>query len=175
VLAIDPGFAIAGWALVRLASKPKNDWVSSVGLIRTSSDAKKRHVLQAEDNIRRTREVIAAIRKLRRANGVCAICIEAFSPVRSSGVAAKLGHVYGAIAAYTEFASLPLIAASPQQVKRAVLGKQSGSEEEMEKALAKYAPTNMASLPKSMANHAWDAIGVFIACRESDVMLALRR
>lgn len=153
-----------------------------MGLIRTDKSDKKLRLRQADDNFARTQKIVIELDRLVAKYDIRLICFEAFSPVRSASVAAQLGHSYGAIAALVTLRGLPVASVTPQETRKAfgaaskdeiaetvyVRHKKAGKE-----AMIRFAKDFKRN--EANHNHAWDSIGVFEACKESSIILALRR
>lgn len=179
VLCLDPGFEWVGWSVVAL----EHPMICEMGVYRTQKSNKKLNVRDADDNFRRLREIAFQIEHLRAKWSVRAVCMEAYSPVRSSSVGAKLGGVYGILAAICETSKLPCVSISPQETRQRLKAESkdgvasvvrarfidTASRRTMSVFEAKHAEA------KAERVHAWDSLGVFIACESSDVLLALAR
>lgn len=173
ILALDPGFRSVGFAVLAIATNDVS--LVKAGVIRTESSAKKRRVLATEDNMRRAREIYLEIDELTNprsgAYEVKALCAEAMSFPRNASAAAKVAICWGVIASIVEIQSLPLIQASPQEVKKYVTGKKDASKEEVEAAVCRLLPeaSTVISLPKTLKEHAYDAVAVGLTCLNSDI------
>lgn len=155
-----------------------------MGLVRTiKASTKRMKVRQADDSFRCAGELAAELIGIIDQYKPKAICIESFSPPRHASVAGKMGHVYGVIATLGEIYELPVVAATPTEVRRAV---RSSSKEKgaVERYLRRY--FNQTS-PKAIArfehewrrnkanhNHTWDAVAVYEAVKRSEVIRAIR-
>ena len=179
VLCLDPGFEWFGWSVVELRLHGEVV-ICDMGLIRTEKSNKKLNVRDADDNFRRWRDISTQLELLRKDWCVRVVCMEAYSPVRSSSVAAKLGGVYGILSAVCEISKVPVLSISPQEVRRK-LG--ATSKEAVAFAVkARFSDSTSAACirrfegqyKKVKANHthAWDSLGVFIACEGSDLIRA---
>lgn len=180
VLCLDPGFEWVGWSIVSVQGRVS--MLCEMGVHHTEKSNKKLNVRDADDNFRRWRDIASRIAGLREKWDVSAVCMEAYSPVRSSSVAAKLGGVYGMLAAICEVSKLPCISVSPQETRRRLKAESKGDVKGM--VQARFIDTasrramsvfEAAHGAKAEHNHAWDSLGVFIACESSDVLLALAR
>jgi Holliday junction resolvasome RuvABC endonuclease subunit len=154
------------------------DRLISLGVLRTEKSSKKQNVLAAADNFRRAREIGRALARILLENNVDAICAEAMSFPRSSSVAAKMAMCWGVLAQLCEALCLPLVQASPKDIKRAVTGSAAASKDDVQAALSSRFPDAVGlvgSIPRSFHEHAFDAVGAVVACRGSEVLAALGR
>jgi Holliday junction resolvasome RuvABC endonuclease subunit len=201
VLGIDPGFASLGFAVVELGestSAPYGaglithaDMVVQIGVLRTKKSAKKQRVLSADDNIRRGRELALPIRGLfdcgsmmpvKGGQGISAlfaandkirlVCAEKMSFPRSSSAAAKVAMAWGMIISNLELRGLPLVQATPQEVKARTVGKATASKEEVQAAMirrfGKGLLRMLKTVPPSEHEHAFDALASVVACLDSE-------
>ena len=178
LLGIDAGFASIGYSIVELGDRC--DRVVEMGLIRTEPSSKKRKVLAAEDNVRRTREIAKALIQLHCSHKPKALCCETMSFPRNSSSAAKMAMFWGVLIALAHTWGLPIIQATPQEIKKACCGAKNASKDEVEAALRKRYRTTpwidlLDGMPPSLHNHAWDALGATATCLDSDTILLLRQ
>ena len=116
-LNVDPGFNWLGWSVTELHGDI--DVVLAMGLIRTEASSKKRNVRTADDSFRRGRELSEELVTVMNLHKPDAICFESMSHVRSSSSMAKVGMCYGALTMLVTVARLPVVAATPNEVKKA--------------------------------------------------------
>lgn len=194
ILGLDPGFASLGFAVLKLeATGPE---VATLGVLRTKKSDKKMRVLAADDNIRRSREIIRPLDNLfvagntdyvhRTYGGLfenrsqtTMVCAEKMSFPRNASAAAKMAMSWGMIVALLERYQLPLLQASPQDVKRRVTGKATATKDDVEKALCKRFGRGLrrmvSALPKGEHEHAFDALASAVACLDSEEGRAMLR
>lgn len=177
VLGIDGGLANMGWAVVRL--DPVGETVLAMGVIRTEKSDRKRKVLASDDTDRRAAEIANQLVQLRNEYLFRAVCSESMSFPRSSSVAAKLGVARGVVAAFAAAYRLPMVAESPQGIKKAVAGQKNASKEQVGGALwGRYGTRTLCALldgvPESHQEHPYDALAAIVACLSSDVLVTLR-
>lgn len=187
VLSTDPGFAAMGLTLVKLDRDPKHDEILTLQVFRTQKSNKKQKVLAAEDNVRRGRELVRLTHpwiSKKYGSDLIAISAEAMSFPRSSSAAAKLAMAWGMIVTFAELHQLPILQASPKEIKKATTGKSSATKEDVEESLKikyglkegdKVLKEFYRSTPASLREHAWDALGAFVACQESEAILLARK
>ena len=119
VLGIDTGLANYGFAVVEFIT-PTEMRLDRVGEVTTKKSSKKANVLAASDNVRRAREIYRALDPVFAEVGV--ICMESQSWPRNASAIGKLGLSFCVTAALAERHGLPVIAASPQAIKKASPG-----------------------------------------------------
>jgi len=176
LLAIDPGFAALGIALVTVEQRVAGKLtfhVEAAKLIETTKDDRKSTVLAADDNVIR---LLALHGKLaafyeeafaptnpHRHLPLRALCAEGQSWPRSASVAAKVGMAWGVLASFAASYALPVFQLSPQKVKKQLCGKLSASKEEV--AAEVHRRTGFAALdvPASKREHLFDAVAVALA------------
>jgi citrate lyase beta subunit len=156
-----------------------------MGCIQTKKDQRK--VLVSLDNSRRTQIITLELRDLiwkMAITGVAmpktepvrlvdAIAIESMSAPRNAGAAAKLSRVGGVIDAISALWEIPVIQASPQDIKEAVTGSRKASKALMETTLSKRYPevlTALEDVPMSRREHPYDALGAIVASLGSEVV-----
>lgn len=168
LLGIDGGLATFGAARYRVERGELH--LAEVATFRTAKSAKKRTVLASDDNVRRCRELVRAIKAFCEPAPPAAICAEAMSFPRSASVAAKMAMAWGAVAALAEAWRCPIVQASPQQIKTALCGNAKASKEDVQAAVELRFPG--VAWPRKAADveHAADAAAAVLACCESDVV-----
>lgn len=178
VLGIDPGFASIGIALVRLL--PESEEIEYLGLIRTEKSSAKRKVLAADDNFQRSRLISRRLIELMD-RGVSLVCAESMSFPRNASAAAKMSLCWGALAALAELRQLPVVQASPSEIKKKVCGEKTASKEDVEAAMVRrYGGgvekfLNASGVTKTTREHPVDALAAVVACLDSEVVRMARR
>ncbi len=173
LLGIDPGFSKFGVAAVELGATDRLLWAMT---LTTEASPKKRAVLASDDNVRRARELTCGLQKLVALHKPEALCVESQSWPRNAGSSAKVGIAWGVIVAVAVAYSVPIVQASPQQVKKALTGKRNASKEEVQRGVEAYFgglidwPTR-----KEDVEHAADAAAAVIACMPSETIQMARR
>ncbi len=176
VLGVDPGFASLGWCVLEV--RRKGEYLVSAGVFRTEPSGKKRLVLAADDNVRRSRLIAGHLDSLLR-NGVQIIAAESMSHVRGASASAKVGNAWGVIATLAHVHGLPIAQLSPQAIKASVATKASASKQEVADAVVKrygreHVIKVLDGVTASQREHAYDAIGAAIACLDHDVIRLAR-
>lgn len=176
-LGIDPGFASLGLAAVELpalsvAATPRvpRCWVE-----RTEPSAKKRDVRASEDLVRRCRELAVALERAIAEWHPAVACAETMSWPRDQKAATRVALAWGIIAAVLERHGIPLVQASPQEVKKALCGRKDASKDDVQLAVENAVEAVTWPAQKTLHEHAADAIAVVLACRDSELLRALRR
>ena len=181
-LGCDPGLAKFGWALVELGDK----WsILEVGCIETVSGTATAGVTASEDLARRGRQLHAEILLALANHSIhpAIICAEAMSYPRVPGKGGKgstimpkpvaqLGYAWGVICALSnELDGAPVCHASPQAIKKAICGAANASKAQVQAQLeAMYGARIFEGLNKGKVDHASDALGAVVACRNQEAM-----
>jgi Holliday junction resolvasome RuvABC endonuclease subunit len=197
IVGVDPGLAELGWAVVdirdagRRLRNPRDAHpprlhngarmqIVEMGVLRSAPSAKKRRVGAADDVLRRARELHTSLSRIVGPE-VDLICAEQMSHPRNASSAAKVAVVWGLLVAIAQERRIPLLQASPQEVKRAMTGAKNSSKEEVAAAL-RWRWTDAAcadalrGVPDGMTNHAYDALAAIEAVLETDdVRMIMRR
>lgn len=178
VMGIDPGFAAFGIAKVEV--RPARDGGLDVlaletRVLRTAPSAKKAAVRSSEDLVRRCGELVLGIEAAVQDWKPLALAGETMSWPRDLRAATRVALAWGVIAAIASRYSLPVVQASPQDVKKALVGSKSASKEEIIGAVLARWPH--LELPKqtTLHEHAADAAAVVYACRDSQVITMAAR
>lgn len=179
-LGIDPGLAHFGWGLVAVADGKLD--VVSAGCFVTEKSDKKRKVLSADDNVRRAQQLARSLMNLVviKGNAIRIICAESMSAPRHSSSAAKLSLSWGVVSALSVVYGIPLVQASPQEIKLAATGKRNASKEDIQEAMRRELPGAEAAVSKTVTRkddleHPYDALAAVWACRHSQLAIAMAR
>lgn len=183
VIGFDPGIANFGYSIIELGSVSGLDRVIAGGIVRTKKSDKKRLVRAAEDNVERGREVAKVVLEQFRIFGperFVAICAEAMSFPRNSSAAAKMAMTWGIIETVSVMYDLPIMQATPKELKKAVAVNPMASKEDIIKALSKRFGAKMVApfvekLPESIWEHFFDSLGTIVACYETDTFRLARK
>jgi len=174
VLGIDPGFAKIGCAVVSGERMGKYQ-VEHGGIITTEKMAKKKRcgLRVTNEDVFRHRKIWTALDAVRREYDVYAVGTEAYvvdgRGGRGKNSAAKTLGVYGGILWWSfccGFHAAPFI---PQDLKRRFCGKQSGTKEEVIRALSRIVDgfdEKRMKICESDQEHFADAVGVAILMLE---------
>lgn len=187
ILGVDPGFSNVGWCVI--GYQDTHMIPLTFGVIRTEKSNAKREVRAADDNLRRAREIADAVMKLylgyRDPSGVewkpkC-VCAEAMSFPRNASAAAKVAMTWGVFATCSTVLQTPIVQATPQEVRRSLLGfiGKKASKDEVRDAVLKRFPSlkdheAWTSIPSSLHEHVYDSFAAALACQDSEVVRMLR-
>jgi Holliday junction resolvasome RuvABC endonuclease subunit len=168
VLGIDCGFGSLGWAVADCS----NGIIRPIlcGVLTTEKSSKKQNVKATEDNIRRAQDLYSGLRNLIESEQVSLIATETMSWPRNAGVVAKMGIAWGVIASVAGQYAIPIIQASPMEIKRKVAGDGKASKERMIQAIQVAFPYLGLPHQLGLQEHAADAVGAIIACQDSELM-----
>jgi len=177
VLGMDPGFASLGWAVLSLDGDAVQ--LVAMGIIRTKKDTRKQSVLASDDNLVRAREISRALQALCDKHRIAVICSESMSYPRNAAAAAKVAITWGVLAAISEMRKLPVVQASPQQVKKRTAGSVTASKLEISAHVKKVfgkseVESFLSGAPATQHEHALDAAAVVLACLDSEVLRMAR-
>lgn len=173
VLGIDSGLASCGVALVRL--QPASEELVGVHVFTSKPSQRKLEVRSADDTGRRARE-LAAFLELQFDNPEpVALALEAPSWPRNAGCAAKLGVAFGVAFALAELHRIPVVMASPQDVKQAVCGSKVATKDDVIAAVETRFPSILWPPQTTLWEHAADAVAVVLACLDAEVIRMARR
>lgn len=177
-LGVDPGLSTCGVAIVRVDEA--HEYAEELRTITTTPSPKKRNVLANDDVFRRSREIVRVLRVY--AANAHVICFEAWSPVRNAGAAQKVARTYGALAAICEEFDIPVVAPTPQQIKKKLTGRRDASKDDVRIALQARFDRNRdvftrfdANTPKTKREHGYDALGVVVASLDSEILRVARK
>jgi len=184
-LTCDPGFGNFGWAIVAWDSESRSNTLCDMGVITTKKAKKKQRVLATEDNFARLREIATKLHGLVLEHDVRVVSFEAFSmPMKANkSNLTKIGMPYGALAMLATARDVAVVMLTPQAIKKELCGKISASKEEVRTEVLRVlaAPRHQPVLkifdkqtPKAQHEHGYDALAVYLAAQNSEVMRALR-
>ncbi len=157
-----------------------------LGSFTTAKSDKKRAVRAADDNVRRAREIAAWFSEMTRETPTfpapALVCAEAMSFPRNASNAAKMAMTWGVLVARLHELRLPLLQASPKEVKVAACGDGSASKLDVQRAMRKrFGPRafdracEAGRFPAGLLEHPVDALATICACLETDLVRMLRR
>lgn len=173
VLGVDPGFAKLGLAGVEL---PKHGhrfmWTKA---FETKKSAKKREILATEDNVRRSQEIFDEFYRVTGEPGLVAICTESQSWPRNASAIAKLGMFWGVLGSISRVRELPVIQATPTQIKWGATRDRKATKESVQKAIEGHFPGLVWPEAKTHKEHCADALGAIFTCLGHNSIVTARR
>ncbi len=173
VLGIDSGLASCGVALVRL--RPAGEELLKVQVFTSKPSDRKLEVRAADDTGRRARELGAFLeQRIAEAHPV-AIALEAPSWPRNAGSAAKLGVAFGVVFGLAELHRLPIVMATPMDVKLSATGSKVATKDDVIQAVETRFPGILWPPQTTLWEHAADACAVVLACLDSEALRMARR
>jgi crossover junction endodeoxyribonuclease RuvC len=176
VLGVDPGLANMGVAAVELTSDGES--ICEVSVFSTVKSTKKQNVNASSDTIRRARTLSLELANFFERHRPCVVAVEAMSFPRNASSAAKTAVSWGLLVSEVRRYNIPIVQASPQEMKRALCGKVSASKLEVQEVLKARHPDAfhdfVREYPKRQHEHGFDAVGAVVACLDSEVMRMAR-
>jgi len=183
ILGADPGFASFGFSVVRL--RDSYEEIVRTDVIRTQPSAKKRGVKVADDNFRRSQAIGAVLHEIVREYCPMVFAAESASYPRNASAAVKLALAWGVVADLCLVHQLPLVQASPQEIKKALCDDKSASKEDVRRVMeGRYPgqfdafktrfPARKPPQPNGQWEHGFDAAGAVVTCLDTDVLKMAR-
>lgn len=184
IIGLDPGFARGGWARLRI--REQGEELLSLGVLETEPSDRKRKVLVADDNVRRARVLARALREdvlaPRDGRSVVCVCAESMSHPRNASAAGKVSLFWGLVVMHVDTHGLPLLQATPQEIKLALTARRNASKDDVRAAVeSRYGAAlctrllDDAGVAEGARNHAYDALASAVACLDSEQVLLVRR
>lgn len=182
VLGLDTGFASVGWSVCHMgpSAAGKSLVVDQCGTFRTEPNAKKLKIKVGDDDFHRSQLITRHIIGLVDLYKPRVICCEAFSPMRNAGTVAKVGRCFGVLAAIAELRDIPILHATPMEIKKATHGVGTASKDEVQVAVDRATggtalrALDQSKVPNGQREHAYDSVGAIIACWDAEVLRLLR-
>jgi Holliday junction resolvasome RuvABC endonuclease subunit len=172
VLGIDPGFSSLGWSVIKAGKVDIDPLVC--GVIKTEKAMRKVQVRASEDNIQRAQQIYNELDDLINNRAIQLICTETMSWPRNAGVVAKMGIVWGVISSVACRYGLPIIQASPVDIKFEMTQDKKASKEKMIEWVKMFFPTLEFPKQTILHEHCADATAAVWACRRSQLFMAMR-
>ena len=148
------------------------------GVLRTKKADKKRKVRAADDNTARVVELMDQLHRFVDNIIPVVVCAESLSTPRNSSAAIKTGLSWGATVQAARSWRAPVLQETPQFIKKALVGSNSASKQQVATAIVQCYGATMSGLLKhitpSQREHGWDAMAAVHACLQ-DPMVALVR
>ncbi|KKN38762.1 hypothetical protein LCGC14_0750250 [marine sediment metagenome] len=177
-LGIDPGFASLGFAVVEIGEDSER--VIEMDVVRTSPATRKRRIREADDNVRRAGEIVRALRAVFVRHKVTVLCCESMSFPRGASAAAKLAMAWGVVVAIALEHDVPILQATPKEIKKSVTGRKTASKEEVRQVLEETYGGALLSrkiehVTACKQEHAFDGLAAVVSCLESETIILVRK
>ena len=173
VLALDPGLSVVGYAVIILGEL--KDQVARVGTIRTSPSNKRLRVRQADDDMRRCKEIARELATLVRQDGVRGVLSELpGGQSQSARAASAMGMSKAIVASVVEVLRLPVEYYTPQDVKLAAAGSRNASKSRIQEVVKTLYPGEIYPNVRVELEAVCDALAVWMAGREGDMVRSMR-
>ena len=178
VIGADPGFASFGASIIELL--PDREIVHNISVFRTKKSVKKINVKAADDNFRRAQYLAKSIEFLIKKWKPMAIAAETMSFPRNASAAAKVAMSWGILAYVCSVYEIPMVQASPQEIKGALCDNKSATKKDIQEALERrYISKAFAEFkynyPEGQWEHGFDSVGAVVACLNTEVLKMARR
>ncbi len=179
VISFDVGLATCGAAIVRLA--PRAIELQALDVFVSSKSDKKRGVLSADDDLRRAEELGAWMQGLFDDVQPRVVVAERKSLPRNASAAGKISIAWGVLSEQRRTRKLPLVQASPQEVRRALGLAKNASKLDVQARVEDLHPSVARELARAgittvaKIEHPVDAFAAFLACEQSEVVKAIRQ
>lgn len=181
ILGIDTGFAALGWAQIEVSSISTTKGLSvfevvGAGVLTTTKEAKKRQLHIGSDDARRLEQLGAELLELiaSETREPHLIAYELPAAAKGARAAHALGLAHGLIRGlHVAHSTVPMVEVTARDVKSALVGRTSATKDHMIEAASRLR-VEILDLPKTVQEHAADAVGVAIAAMYTQVAIALR-
>ena len=172
ILAIDPGFASLGWAVVSFTSD--GPVCEAAGVKRTKPDRTK---LKYNDTVDRARSLYDHLQTLVIEHDIRIIASEAQSWTRFANADRSIATVFGLLAALGVEYTAPVVQLTPQDVKVRVCGKKTATKNDIQQAVFRIAANAQSHIESIKAStqreHAADAVAVALAAFEAPLVYGI--
>jgi len=182
VMGLDTGFSNIGFTFARLDGPQAKDLtILEIGYFDTEkASGKNKGIRSADDNFERARTIARVLFSHASKWKPRVITFESMSFVRSAPTMAKIGMCFGVVAALVEQLDVPVMAAMPTEIKKALTGGRDASKADVQQALdvlfgdfpKRY--LDSVHLAKSKREHPYDSLGSIIACWDTEIMRLMR-
>lgn len=172
-LGVDPGFAIAGVAVVKRKGGVYTVEHMELIITKKAKDAKKRGVRMTDDDVRRMGEASTVLDSIFQAFEPKLVGIEAFSVFAAKGAGVKAAYSYAITVGLATIHDTPVYAYTPQEVKIAMTGNKSSTKKEVQDSVEKnYIKGIEWKVAKGKQEHLADAVSLAImVIKERDNMI----
>jgi Holliday junction resolvasome RuvABC endonuclease subunit len=173
ILAVDPGLATCGWAIVR----PRTGKVVTLGVLVSSP---KQHLDEWTDRSRRTAQQASFLGDIAKRHECTAIAAEAIScggpPSARFSMGTSLCLSWGVLAGIAHCMAIPLFEVPPKSWQHAIVPEVAGRIDydavfaKLSGFVEQQASVALWSIKKGLRNHALDAVGVGLFAAFSSAM-----
>ena len=168
ILTNDPSMTAWGWAVL--------DWngnIVDVGCIKTDSQHKKQRIRKGDDTVRRVAEINQQLLKVIKEYNVNYILSELPHGSQNASAATMIGIVIGIMQTISNSKELGIEWYGENDSKKAVLGKQSATKQEMVDAISKLFPEMRWTGKKYKDEAIADAMAVYYVAKQQSAALKL--
>ena len=157
-----------------------SEQIVDIGVITTKKADKKLKAYAGDDNHRCSQILADGLDVLVEGYQPSLIVAEAQSGSKNSRAAQLMGMAWGVVSTVAAIHGIPVLQARPTQIKKACTGKGQASKEEIQEAVTVQFPASPEWLlnnvkPKSLHEHVYDSLSVYIACRDSTEVQTLKQ
>lgn len=172
ILAVDPGFASLGWAVVTFTND--GPVCEAAGVKRTKPDRTK---LKYDDNVERARSLYDHLASVAEEHDIRIIASEAQSWTRFANADRSIATVFGLLAALGVERTLPIIQLTPQDVKMRVCGRKTATKKDIQQSVFRIASGAQQHIEGIRAStqreHAADAVAVALAAFQAPLVYGI--
>lgn len=175
ILGLDPGFAKLGWSKTIYDHNRRGLALDIVemDLFTTQKSDKKRSVRSADDNFRRTQEVVRLLDGLFAWADV--VVAEEMSSVRNAATMRQMGMVWGVIATLAEIYEHPVVVIPVKTIKVEIAHEATASKEDVMEGVNQtfgfdVGEKYLASVPEKQRDHPYDGLAATLCSLKTDVV-----
>ena len=176
ILALDPSFRNLGWAVLNVW--PDGEEVIASAVITTKKANKKLKRFAADDNHQCAQHLADKLIEVIKDHHVKLICAESSWGFKGSKAAQLAGMTWGVLSAVSLVYRLPVLQATPTEIKEANVGTTSATKEEVREAVLERYPEAKEAVERvtkeKLQEHGYDAIAAAVACLRSTEIATLR-
>ncbi|HVK89495.1 MAG TPA: crossover junction endodeoxyribonuclease RuvC [Kofleriaceae bacterium] len=161
ILAIDPGLAACGWAVV----DPATALVAELGVLTTEPD---KAIAKSTDRARRAHQLAAQLAELAAVHGCTVLAAEAMLLFGNVNAATAQVLCWGALLGVAHARGLSVVEVRAKDWQHDVVGPGKVNYARVEKKLTKHVGPRIGAIAKNLRTHALDAvaIGLYAALRK---------
>jgi Holliday junction resolvasome RuvABC endonuclease subunit len=168
MLGVDIGFVKTGWALGEIIGDGEYH-IRAVGCIATERDAHKKALRVADSDVERCQIIVRELMKVIHEHQPRSMVVELpHGGARGARALRCMGMATALAAAMAEFLALPVEWVTPGEVKKAVVGKRSGSKDSIKDAVRADYPEIEWPNATMLHEHIADAVGALLVVRHGN-------